>query len=141
MKWYKESIEIQSRGKGLYPCTEQINRLIRGWGIESGMCHLFLQHTSASLVLSESYDPSAARDLESFMNHLVPEGEDWHQHTLEGPDDSPSHMRSILTATSLSIPIDDRRLNLGTWQGVYLFEHRKRGHQRVILVRCIQVED
>ena len=107
--------------------------------IKTGTCHVFVQHTSASLVVSESYDPSARLDLEAFLEHLVPEGEAWHRHTLEGRDDSPSHMRSIITNTSLSIPIDDGALALGTWQGVYLFEHRARSHARSVLIRCLKI--
>lgn len=139
MEWYKETIVIQTGGKGLYNFSAQVEDLIRQWGVQEGICHLFIQHTSASLVASESYDPSARQDLEAFMDHLVPEGQPWFRHTLEGADDSPSHMRSMLTHTSLSIPVDDGRLNMGTWQGVYLFEHRRRGHRRKVLVRCLSV--
>ena len=138
MEWFKETIEIKTQGKGLYPFTDQLSRLIREWDIEDGMCHLFIKHTSASLVISESYDPTARQDLEAFMDHLVPEGESWHRHTLEGGDDSPSHMRSILTSTNLSIPIDGGNMSLGTWQGIYLFEHRERQHRRKVLVRCLK---
>ena len=91
------------------------------------MCFLYIQHTSASLVISESYDRSAQQDMEAYMDHAVPEGEAWYRHTLEGRDDFPSHIRAMLTNTSLSIPIEDGRLALGTWQGVYLFEHRQMG--------------
>lgn len=101
---------------------------------------LYIQHTSASLVISESYDPTAKIDLEVFMERLAPEDQAWHRHTLEGRDDAPSHIRAMLTNTSLSIPIDDGKLSLGTWQGVYLFEHRVRGQGRRVLVRCLQVE-
>lgn len=139
MRWHKETIVIQTGGKGLYNFSAQVEDLIRQWGVQEGICHLFIQHTSASLVASESYDPSARQDLEAFMDHLVPEGQPWFRHTLEGADDSPSHMRSMLTHTSLSIPVDDGRLNMGTWQGVYLFEHRRRGHRRKVLVRCLSV--
>lgn len=114
--------------------------MIREWGVHEGICHLFIQHTSASMVVSESYDPTAKLDLEAFMERLAPERQNWHRHTLEGGDDSPSHMRSILTSTSLSIPIDDGHLTLGTWQGVYLFEHRRSAHNRRILIRCFQAE-
>ena len=137
MKWFKETIQIETRGKGLYPITRQISPLIQDWGIKEGICHLFIPHTSASLVINESYDPTARQDLEYFLEHLVPEGESWHRHTLEGRDDSPSHMRSILTATSLSIPVDGGELQLGTWQGVYLFEHRTQPHRRNVLIRCL----
>jgi secondary thiamine-phosphate synthase enzyme len=139
MEWHKETIEIQTRGKGLYKFTDQIKRLVSDWGIREGIVHLFIQHTSASLVASESYDPSARQDLEAFMDHLVQEDEPYYRHTLEGSDDSPSHMRAMLTSTSLSIPVDGGQLNLGTWQGVYLFEHRVRPHRRKVLVRCLSV--
>ncbi len=140
MNWYKDTLQVQTRGKGLFPFTDAINKKIHEWGIREGMCFLYLQHTSASMVISESYDPSARIDLEAFMERLVPESQDWHRHTLEGSDDSPSHMRAMLTDTSLAIPIDDGRLNLGTWQGVYLFEHRARGHSRRVLLRCLSIE-
>jgi secondary thiamine-phosphate synthase enzyme len=97
-------------------------------------------HTSASLVVSESYDPSAKIDLEEFMERLVPENQRWFRHTLEGSDDSPSHMRAMLTHTSLSIPIDHGNLSIGTWQGLYLFEHRSRPHRRKVLIRCLSIE-
>lgn len=139
MEWFKDKIIIETRGKGLYPITEQITPIIRSWSIQEGICHLFISHTSASLVINESYDPSARQDMEAFMENLAPEGESWHRHTLEGRDDSPSHMRAILTATSLSIPIDDGGLALGTWQGVYLFEHRVRSYRRMVLIRCLKV--
>jgi len=139
MQWHKDSIRVNTDGKGLHPFTDAIRERIGAWGIEEGICFLFLQHTSASLVISESYDPTARLDLESFMERLAPEDQDWHQHTLEGSDDSPSHMRAMLTATSLNIPIDGGDLNLGTWQGVYLFEHRKRGQNRKVLLRCLDV--
>ncbi len=139
MNWFKDTIEVNTRGKGLYPFTEEITRRIRQWGLQEGMCFLYMQHTSASLVISESYDPSARLDLEVFMEHLAPERQAWHRHTLEGDDDSPSHMRAMLTDTDLSIPIDGGHLSLGTWQGVYLFEHRARGHSRRVLLRCFGV--
>lgn len=135
MYWFKETIEILTRGKGLYPITGQIESCIRKWNISEGMCYLFVQHTSASLVINESYDPSARMDLEKFMQLLVPEGQAWQQHTLEGADDSPSHIRTMLTQTSMVIPIDDGRLSLGTWQGVYLFEHRQQQQHRQLLLR------
>ncbi|MCJ7716630.1 MAG: secondary thiamine-phosphate synthase enzyme YjbQ, partial [Anaerolineales bacterium] len=122
MEWLKESFLVETRGKGLYPITQQIIQFLQSWQVKDGICHLFIPHTSASLVINESYDRSARQDLEAFLENLVPEGESWHRHTAEGSDDSPSHMRSILTTTSLSIPIDNGELTLGTWQGVYLFE-------------------
>ena len=139
MDWFKDQIIVETSGKGLYPITQQITPLIKSWEIQEGICHLFISHTSASLVINESYDPSARQDMEAFMEHLVPEGEPWHRHTLEGQDDSPSHMRAILTAASLSIPVDEGVLSLGTWQGVYLFEHRIRSQRRSVLIRCLKV--
>jgi secondary thiamine-phosphate synthase enzyme len=140
MEWHKDTIEIQTRGKGLYPFTDQVNQLIGRWRASEGMCYLFLKHTSASLAISESYDPTAKKDLEQFMEQLVPEEQGWYQHQLEGPDDATSHIRAMLTLTDLTIPIDNGQLNLGTWQGVYLFEHRTRNHLRKILVRCLKVK-
>ena len=141
MQWFKKTVEIQTRGKGLYKITSDIENVVRHWGVEEGMLHLFVQHTSAYLIASESYDPSARQDLEAFMDHLVLEDQSYYHHTLEGPDDSPSHMRAMLTLTSLSIPIDNGKLNLGTWQGVYLFEHRVRAHRRKLLIRCLSVTE
>lgn len=140
MNWFKDILEISTRGKGLYPFTESVEARIREWNVQEGMCYLYVQHTSASLVISESYDPSAKMDLEVFMEKLAPENQPWHRHTLEGADDSPSHMRAMLTQTSLTIPVDASRLNLGTWQGIYLFEHRSRGHRRKVLIRCLAVD-
>lgn len=139
MKWYKDSLEIRTQGKGLVPITQAIQARLQDWGVLEGMCFLFVQHTSASLVISESYDPSARLDLEAFMERVAPQNQAWYRHTLEGSDDSPSHIRSMLTDTSLTIPIDNGRLSLGTWQGVYLFEHRDRGHLRTVLIRCLDV--
>ncbi len=139
MQWYKDTIEIRTQGKGLYPLTAEIEKRIHSWGIQEGMCFLFLQHASASLAVNESYDPSAQVDMETFMERIAPEGEYWYQHTLEGSDDSPAHLRTLLTHTDLTIPIDDRKLSLGTWQGIYLFEHRQRSHLRRTLLRCWKV--
>ena len=140
MQWLKDTVKVETRGKGLYPITDQISPLIKSWGIGEGICYLYIPHTSASLVINESYDPSARQDMEAFLEHLVPEGEAWHRHTLEGRDDSPSHMRAIITGTSLHIPIDEGELSLGTWQGIYLFEHRIRSHRRSVLVRCLKTD-
>lgn len=137
MSWQKHVLEIPTRGKGLYPLTDAINARIRQWRIHEGMCYLFIQHTSASLIVSENFDPTARVDLETFMEKLVPEGQAWYRHTLEGPDDTTSHIRAMLTHTSLTIPIDEGKLYLGTWQGVYLFEHRLHPQHREVLLRCL----
>ncbi|MBI9046621.1 MAG: YjbQ family protein [Anaerolineaceae bacterium] len=139
MNWHKETIHISTQGKALYPFTQHVTRLIQHWQIKEGMCFLYMPHTSASLVISESYDPSAKIDLETFMEKFVPENQQWYRHTLEGSDDSPSHIRAMLTHTSLSIPVDDGQISLGTWQGIYLFEHRSSHHQRNILIRCMDI--
>jgi len=139
MKWHKDTIDIITQGKGLYPFTRSIQEKIQTWGIQEGMCYLYLQHTSASLVINENYDPSAKIDLESFMERIAPENQSWYRHTLEGSDDSPAHIRAMLTQVSMTIPIDRGNLHLGTWQGVYLFEHRKRRQHREILLRCLSV--
>ena len=139
MNWHKDILEISTHGKGLYPFTPSVESLLQTWRIKEGMCFLFMAHTSASLVISESYDPSAKRDMEEFMERLVPENQSWFQHTMEGSDDSPSHMRAMLTSTSLSIPIDHGKLSIGTWQGLYVFEHRSRSHNRKVVVRCLEI--
>jgi secondary thiamine-phosphate synthase enzyme len=139
MNWFKDTLEVPTRGKGLYPFTDQVNERLRQWEVKEGMCYLYLQHTSASLVISESYDPTARLDMETFMEKLIPEAQPWMRHTLEGADDSSSHLRALLTLTSASIPVDEGALNMGTWQGVYLFEHRARAHRRRVLMRCLGV--
>jgi len=140
MKWYKYTLEIQTNGKGLYEFTKDVQSHLKDWGVREGMCYLFLQHTSASITLSENWDPTARADLEIFMERIVPETDTWYTHNLEGTDDATSHIRSMLTDTSISIPVDDGKLALGTWQGVYLFEHRIRPHQRKILIRVLGVD-
>lgn len=139
MEWFKDTLEISTHGKGLYPFTDAVTRRVREWQIHDGMAYLFVQHTSASLLVSENYDPTAKVDLETFMEKLAPENQAWHRHTLEGPDDSSSHLRAMLTPVSLTIPIDGGELSLGTWQGIYLFEHRTQPHRRSVLLRCLKV--
>jgi secondary thiamine-phosphate synthase enzyme len=140
MKWHKATIQINTRGKGMHDCTQAIQQVIRQSGMREGLCFLYIQHTSASLLISESYDPSARADMEQFMERIAPERQAWYRHTLEGADDSPSHIRSMLTSCSEIIPIENGELALGTWQGIYLFEHRQQAHNRTILVRCIEME-
>jgi secondary thiamine-phosphate synthase enzyme len=140
MNWHKTTLEISTRGKGLQDITSLVRTRLRDWGVNEGMCFLFLQHTSASLVISENWDPTARADLETFMNRLVPERDTWYTHDLEGPDDATSHIRSMLTDTSLTIPVEGGDLSLGTWQGIYIFEHRARPHQRRLLLRVLSVE-
>ncbi len=139
MNWYSDTLVINTSGKGLYSFTDGIRQRINRWQVQTGMCYLFIQHTSASLVIGESYDPTARQDMETFMERLVPEGQSWYRHTLEGKDDSTSHIRSMLTSISLTIPIDRGKLSLGTWQGVYLFEHRNEDQSRDVLLRVLSV--
>ncbi|MEK9500163.1 secondary thiamine-phosphate synthase enzyme YjbQ [Gaopeijia maritima] len=126
-------LEVVTRGSGLHEFTRELQELVRSSGVPEGLCTVMIQHTSASLTIQENADPSARHDLERWMERHVPEGDPHFTHTLEGPDDMPSHIRAALTATTLSIPVDDGRLALGTWQGVYLWEHRRRGSRR----RCV----
>lgn len=143
MNWYKTTLEISTRGKGLHDITETVRTQLHDWDVQEGMCFLFLPHTSASLVVSENWDPTARADLETFMERLVPERDSWYTHDLEGPDDATSHIRAMLTDTSLTVPVDDGNLALGTWQGIYVFEHRDRGeagHRRKVLMRVLGVK-
>jgi len=126
-------IQLETAGSGLYEITAQLEAVVRGSGVTEGLCTVMIQHTSASLTIQENADPTARRDLEAWMERHVPEGDPHFTHTLEGPDDMPSHIRAALTSTTLSIPIENGRLALGTWQGVYLWEHRRRGSRR----RCV----
>jgi len=140
MNWHKTTLEISTRGKGLYSFEDQVNAQLRAWNVREGLCYLFCQHTSASLVISENYDPTAKADLATFMERLVSEHDTWYSHDLEGADDATSHIRAMLTDVSINIPIDDGRLSLGTWQGVFVFEHRNRPHRRRVLMRVLNVD-
>lgn len=140
MNWHKTTLEILTPGKGLHDISATIRMQLKEWNVREGMCFLFLQHTSASLVISENWDPTARADLEIFMERLVPETDNWYTHDLEGPDDATSHIRSMLTDTSLTIPVDNGDLSLGTWQGIYIFEHRARPHRRKVLMRVLAVD-
>ena len=129
-----KALHLKTKGQGLHEITDEIIRLVVSTEVREGLCTLFIQHTSASLTIQENADPSARRDLETWLNRLVPEDDPLYTHTTEGPDDMPSHIKAILTSTSLSIPVLDGRLVLGTWQGIYLWEHRTRPHQRTVIV-------
>ncbi len=129
-----EAIAVSVPGQGLHEFTAQVEEVVRKSDTVDGLCTLFIQHTSASLTIQENADPSARHDLETWLNRLVPENDPHFTHTLEGPDDMPSHIKAALTATSLSVPIMNGRLALGTWQGIYLWEHRRhRGTRRVVV--------
>ncbi len=127
-------IQFKTAGRRLYEITEEVERWLQRQPVENGLLTLYLQHTSASLLIQENADPEVLRDLERFFNRLVPQGDPLFHHTTEGPDDMPAHVRAALTAVSLSIPVRQGRLALGTWQGIYLYEHRSAGHARTILV-------
>ena len=125
---------VDTPGQGLHEITSQVATIVGKAGMREGLCTLFVRHTSASLVIQENADPTAKRDLERWLNRLVPEGDPFYSHDAEGPDDTPSHVKAALTATSLSIPVVEQKLALGTWQGIYLWEHRRRGSRRELVV-------
>ena len=130
---YRRECVFEPRRRGLLEITPEISRRVRESGVRDGMCHLFVQHTSAGLCIQENADPTARADLEGFLDRLVP-FQDWFRHTAEGPDDMPSHIKSVLTEVSLLVPVSDGRLALGTWQGIYLWEHRDAPPRRHVLV-------
>lgn len=127
-------LSINISGQGLHEITDRLEEMVREAGVKEGLCTLFVQHTSASLLIQENADPAVRRDLEHWFNRLVPENDPLYTHQSEGPDDMPGHIKSALTATHLSIPVTGGRLALGTWQGVYLWEHRRnRGARRIVV--------
>ena len=130
MQQFTHNLEIRTSGKGLYDFTDRLVRWLRECGLETGLMTVFVQHTSASLTVQENADPDVVKDLCDFFSRIAPEDNRLYRHTIEGPDDMPAHIRSALTLTQLSIPVASGRLSLGTWQGVYLFEHRSSPHHR-----------
>lgn len=137
MKAHTASFTFRTQGKGTSEITDEVARIIRDSGVRTGTATVFIQHTSASLIIYENADPSARTDLHEFFERLVPEDADYFVHTAEGPDDMSSHLRMVLTRTSETIPIAAGRMTLGTWQGIFLFEHRSAAHQREISVSVI----
>lgn len=137
LRQFVKQIEIKSRGRGFYDFTEQVSALVGQEKIRTGLATLHLQHTSASLVIQENADPEVRRDFERFFARLVPDGDPIFRHTCEGDDDMPAHIRTALTAVNLSIPIADHALALGTWQGIYLWEHRREPHTRRVIVHLL----
>jgi secondary thiamine-phosphate synthase enzyme len=137
MKAHSEEFTIQTYGKGTSEITRQVAAIVTRSGVSTGSVTVFIKHTSASLVIMENADPSARRDLEVFFEKLVPESTPWFVHTLEGPDDMPSHIRMALTRTSEVIPVMNGRMTLGTWQGIFLFEHRRDSHHRELAVSVL----
>ncbi|MDA0206091.1 MAG: secondary thiamine-phosphate synthase enzyme YjbQ [Acidobacteria bacterium] len=137
MQQFLGQISVQTQGKGLYEFTREVERWVRGHGDGDGLLTLFIRHTSASLTVQENADPDVIRDLEAYFSRLVPENDPIYIHTMEGPDDMPAHVRSALTQTHLSIPVSQGELTLGTWQGIYVFEHRRRPHRRTISLHLL----
>ena len=135
--FHAESFTIGTRGRGTYEITEQVERAVRASGIERGLCHVFVHHTSASLILCENADPGVRADLERFFARLAPDGDPLFRHTAEGPDDMPAHVRTILTQNALAIPVRDGGLDLGTWQGLYVYEHRADPHRRRLTITVL----
>jgi secondary thiamine-phosphate synthase enzyme len=134
MKQFTHRLQVATRGKGLYPITTEIEDWTKTQGLRTGLLTVFVQHTSASLTIQENADPDVVRDLDEFFERLAPEDAAWYRHTVEGPDDMPAHIRAALTPTQLSIPLMNGSLALGTWQGIYLFEHRASPHRRSVVL-------
>lgn len=131
---FQQTLSIHTRGRGTYNVSRQVSQVAGESGVASGLCHVFVRHTSASLILCENADPAVRDDLEQFMVRLVPDGDPIFSHVDEGADDMPAHIRSILTNMDLTLPLSNGRLALGTWQGIYLYEHRTRPHRRELVV-------
>ena len=136
--FHAETITVGTRGRGTYEITDRVQRIVAESGVRRGLCNVFIHHTSASLIVCENAAPDVRRDLERFVERLAPDGDPLFLHTDEGPDDMPAHIRTILTLTSVSIPIKDARCDLGTWQGLFLWEHRTSPHSRRITVSILE---
>lgn len=130
----QEEINISTQGRGTYDLSRQVEQAVQASGVSTGICHVFIRHTSASLMICENADPAVMRDLETFMSRQVPDGDPMFTHTAEGPDDMPSHVRSVLTQSDLQLPVSNGQCALGTWQGIYLWEHRLAPHQRKVIL-------
>ena len=137
MHIHHDQLEIRTNGKGLYEITREVQSKIDRCGVRNGTATVFVQHTSCSVIIMENADPTARRDLEEFFDRLVPEDADYFEHSSEGSDDMPSHIRMVLTRTSETVPIVDRPMQLGTWQGIFLFEHRRAAHRRKVWITII----
>lgn len=137
MKQFVRQLGVETRGKGLYEITRPVLEWTVGLEIETGMLTVYIRHTSASLTIQENADPDVLHDLSNFFARLVPEGDPRYRHTMEGPDDMPAHIRSALTQTHLAIPMLDGAPALGTWQGIFLFEHRSRPHRRTVVLHAL----
>jgi secondary thiamine-phosphate synthase enzyme len=137
VKSFHHILQVKTSGKGLYPFTRDVAKWVSSTGVQDGLLTIFVQHTSASLAMQENADPDVVLDLADFFERLVPENDPLYRHTTEGADDMPAHIRSALTQTSLSIPIVDGRMTLGTWQGIYLFEHRSSPYRRSVVLHLL----
>jgi secondary thiamine-phosphate synthase enzyme len=135
--YHAETLTLRTSGRGTYEITDAVQRVVAGAGITRGLCTVFVHHTSASLVICENADPGVRQDLERFFARLAPDGDPLFGHVAEGPDDMPAHVRSIVTQSSLAIPVAEGRCTLGTWQGVYLWEHRTQPHSRRVTVSVV----
>ena len=135
--YHARELMVSTRGRGFHDITPEVQRAVKESGARQGLCTVFLHHTSASLILCENADPDVRRDLEAFFSRLVKDGDALFQHDAEGPDDMPAHVRTVLTQNSLSIPIQDGAVDLGTWQGLYVWEHRTSPHQRRVTVSVV----
>jgi secondary thiamine-phosphate synthase enzyme len=136
MRVYQDKLEVATRGQGAIDLTSRVRDVVRASGVSTGQCTVFVQHTSAGLVIQENADPAVLRDLGKWLAHLAPESRDW-EHDAEGPDDMPAHAKSVLTRASENIPVREGELALGTWQAIYLWEHRSRPHRRSVIVNVI----
>ena len=134
---HQQQLRFSTDGRGTYNISQQIDDVIKKSNIQTGICQIFIQHTSASLILCENADPTVRTDLDAFMKRLVPDGDSLFKHTDEGPDDMPAHVRTVLTESSLSIPVNEGKASLGIWQGIYLWEHRTSSFKRNISVTII----
>ena len=139
MPAHVDTFTVPTHGKGTYEVTADVERIVRASGVRTGTATVFIRHTSASLVIYENADPSARADLHEFFERLVPEDESYYVHTAEGDDDTTSHLRMVLTRTSETVPVMDGGLALGTWQGIYVFEHRRAPHRRTLVVSVVGV--
>jgi secondary thiamine-phosphate synthase enzyme len=137
MKQKTTTLHVSTRGKGLYDFTDEVEQWIASSGISTGLLTLFIQHTSASLTIQENADPDVIADLNDFFGRIAPEDNRLYRHTIEGPDDMPAHIRTALTTTQLSIPVASGKLSLGTWQGIYVFEHRAMAHRRRVVLHVV----
>ena len=134
MTQHTRTLQVSTRGKGLYEFTHEVSRWVEGCGTQTGLLTVFIRHTSASLTIQENADPDVIADLNDFFGRIAPEDNRLYRHTIEGPDDMPAHIRAALTQCQLSIPVIDGRMSLGTWQGLYVFEHRSSPHRRSVVL-------